>query len=96
LIFFFYFIGKQTKINRVYLNHHDYSNLLEKDFLFLLTGRICSALLDQSKSWNQFSLAEVVEIVINLIDQPDRGHVVDAGEYSDIFSLLSFNRFLTY
>jgi hypothetical protein len=64
--------------------------------LFLPTGRICSASLDQEKKWEQVPLADVVKIVINLIDHPEQGHVVDAGKFFDIFSLLSFNRFLTY
>ncbi|UJR10964.1 hypothetical protein I4U23_015149 [Adineta vaga] len=41
-------------------------------------GRICTVLLDAGKNYVQMSLADVLKIIVDLIDQPERGHVVDA------------------
>jgi hypothetical protein len=64
--------------------------------LFLSAGQICTVLLDPSKKYEAGTLADVVKIIVKLIDEPELGHVVDAGEFFDSFSFLSFDRFLTY
>ena len=46
--------------------------------------------------WNPVPLSEVVNIVINLIDQPERSLVVDGGELFDIFYLVSFAPFSNF
>jgi hypothetical protein len=64
--------------------------------LVLSIGRICTTLLDPAKKWNAAPLPDVVKMVVKLMEEPERGHVVDAGEFFDLFSFLSFDRFLIY
>ncbi|CAF1128890.1 unnamed protein product [Rotaria sordida] len=41
-------------------------------------GKLCSARLDAGKKWDGIPLANVVILIIDLIDKPERSHVVDA------------------
>ncbi|CAF1297652.1 unnamed protein product [Rotaria sordida] len=42
-------------------------------------GKLCSARLDAGKKWDGIPLANVVILIIDLIDKPERSHVVDGG-----------------
>ena len=55
-------------------------------FLFLHIGRVCSSKLVGDRSWNGATLGEVVQIVINLLEQPELGLVVDTGESYSFFA----------
>lgn len=50
--------------------------------IFSHLGRICSTLLDRTKTWNYLSLDKVVTLITKLIDDPELTCVIDAGKLS--------------
>lgn len=50
---------------------------------FLHLGTICSALLDRTKAFDPQPLSDVVRLITALMDNPEQGHVVDAGKHFD-------------